>query len=132
MNTQLLLVLSGVLQTLATVARNPALSGGAGGANANTYADLLELASRLVVRGNEALDDLEELKAEVDEMVASGAKPDQSKIDEWKARSDKAHDELQAMKDRPEPVPILDDFEEVDDNDLDDDERDEGTKKPLG
>jgi len=116
MNTQMLLILSGVLQTLATVARSPSF-----GSSGYNYADLLELASRLVARGDEAIGELEELKEEVDQMLEKKQKPSASQIEKWKRRSDAAHAELQAMKARD--AEALEDEDEEEDDDDDEDEK---------
>lgn len=95
MNTQALLILSGVLQTLAALARSPTF-----GTSAYNYADLLELAARLVARGDEAISELERLKLEVDHLLATEQKPSESQIEQWKQRSDAAHAALQGLKER--------------------------------
>lgn len=91
------ILISGILQTLALVARNPAL-----GFDAGRYADLLEFLSRLVQRGNSALDELRALRADVEGILEQGRAPTDDEIARWKQRSDAAHEGLQRLK---EPSP---------------------------
>lgn len=97
-----LMLIAGILQTLALVGRNPAL-----GFDASKYADLLEFLARLTERGNAAIGELRQLRTEVDGWLAQGRAPTDDEMAAWKARSDSAHAALQAMKDRA-PDPAID------------------------
>jgi hypothetical protein len=93
MNNQTLVLISGILQTLAVVARSPSF-----GVVSTDYADLLDLAARLIQRGDDAVAELESLKREVDELLAHKSKPTAERIESWRRRSDAAHAELQSLK----------------------------------
>jgi len=91
--TMILSVVSGLLQAIATATRNPAI-----GFDAGQIGGLLDLISRLILRGTEALSELEALTVEVNGMIAANRKPTAAEMRSWRDRSDAAHAGLQALK----------------------------------
>lgn len=101
------MLIAGILQALALVSRNPAL-----GLDPGRYAELLEFLSRVVQRGNAAVEELKALRREVEGILEQGRAPTDEEIARWKARSDAAHQGLQRLKDsspdgpgEPDPLP---------------------------
>lgn len=88
-----LMLVAGILQTLALVSRNPAI-----GFDATKYAAVLEFLARLVEKGNSAVDELRALRSEVEGMLTENRPPTDAEVANWKSRSDAAHAALQAMK----------------------------------
>ena len=93
MSQELLMTISGLLQAFASIARSPAI-----GADLDKYAALLDLLSRLVSRGADALDELRALRVEVEDMRATGRVPSLDEITAMRKRSDAAHQRLQELK----------------------------------
>jgi FtsZ-binding cell division protein ZapB len=87
-------LLAAILQSLAVTARNPYL-----GYDAGKYADLLDLLAGLALKGNSAVDELRQLRMEIDNMLEQRRAPTTEEVDRWKSRSDAAHEGLQRLKD---------------------------------
>jgi len=82
---------------LSTVLSNPALGGGSS-VKMGQAAELLGILGALISQGDDALDDLKEFTATIEEMAAKGRAPTPGEWDVMRARSDDAHARLQAAK----------------------------------
>lgn len=95
MNWQLLL---GLIQTVASVLRDTNVIEG----DVAQWADLLSLGATLAERGDDAVEELAALKAQVEAIAerrkTTGEGPTAEERAAWRARSDAAHAELQALK----------------------------------
>lgn len=95
MNWQLLLAL---IQTVSGVLRDTNVID----SDVAQWADLLSLGASLAERGDDAVEELAALKAQVEEIAARRKQTGEGPTDEeraaWRARSDAAHAELQALK----------------------------------
>ena len=85
------------VNALSGVLRNPALGGGSS-VRLDQASELLGILGTLLQEGDEALDDLKEFTATIEEMAAKGRPPTPGEWDIMRARSDDAHARLQAAK----------------------------------
>ena len=82
---------------LSTVLSNPALGGGSS-VRLGQASELLGILGALISQGDDALDDLKAFTETIEEMAAKGRAPTVGEWDVMRARSDDAHERLQAAK----------------------------------
>jgi hypothetical protein len=97
---------------LSTVLSNPALGGGSS-VRMGQASELLGILGALISQGDDALDDLKEFTKSIEAMAAEGRPPNDSEWAVMRARSDDAHERLQAAKEElleeEEPEETVDD-----------------------
>lgn len=102
---------------LSTVLSNPALGGGSS-VRLGQASELLGILGALITQGDDALDDLKAFTETIEEMAAKGRAPTAGEWDVMRARSDDAHERLQAAKEEllaeEEPEEPEEEFEPVD------------------
>lgn len=89
----ILLAINGVR----TVITNPALGGGSS-VKISEASELLGLLGMLIEEGDDAIDDLRAFTSLIEDMAARGRAPSPEEWAGIRARSDDAHDRLQAVK----------------------------------
>lgn len=104
------------VNALSGVLSNPALGGGSS-VRLDQASELLGILGSLMQEGDEALDDLKEFTATIEDMAAKGRAPTPGEWDVLRARSDDAHARLQAVKEE-----LLADEEEEEEDVNDDDQ----------
>jgi outer membrane biosynthesis protein TonB len=82
---------------LSTILSNPALGGGSS-VKLGQASELLGILGALISQGDDALDDLKAFTETIEEMAAKGRAPTAGEWDVMRARSDDAHERLQAAK----------------------------------
>jgi hypothetical protein len=110
--TKILQIIASVLRVIGEISRHPVLAEfGSLEKYATIVSGLTETASKLIARGEEGIEQLREFKNHVAELRnrldAGTLPPDEllSEVSKLRARSDAAHEGLQALKPRPDTEP---------------------------